>query len=153
MLLPPPRRLCFLIVCLSVSLSVSNFAQKLLSGFAWSLQGRLPVGHWTNDWILVAIWIVGYVATLVKCALAGVYTVPVHLVNFVVLQRLYSNVSKWLQMLYDCKSYLLEAGAAVTQWLKLVSWSLTSLFSTNMAISETTAIKVMDCLPNEWDLH
>jgi len=38
-----------IVVCLSVCLSVSNFAQKLLHGFAWNFQGRLATGHWTND--------------------------------------------------------------------------------------------------------
>ena len=37
------------IVCLCVCLSVSNFVQKLLSGFAWNFQGRLAMGQWTND--------------------------------------------------------------------------------------------------------
>jgi len=35
-------------VCLSVCLSVSNFAQKLPNGFAWNFQGRLAMGQWTN---------------------------------------------------------------------------------------------------------
>jgi len=44
-------------VCLFVCLFVSNFAQKLPNRFAWNFQGRLAVGQWTNDKILVAIWI------------------------------------------------------------------------------------------------
>jgi len=51
------------IVHLFVSLSVSNFAQKLPNGFAWNFQGRLAMGQWTNDWILVVVritvWIQG----------------------------------------------------------------------------------------------
>jgi len=56
----------FIIICLSVNriitsanediqsslfvyLSVSNFAQKLLNGFAWNLQRRLAIGQWTYD--------------------------------------------------------------------------------------------------------
>jgi len=35
--------------CLSVCLSVSNFAQKLPSRFAWNFQERLAMGDWTND--------------------------------------------------------------------------------------------------------
>jgi len=46
------------------SLSVSNFAEKLLNGFAWNFQGRLAIGQWTNDYISVAIrvtvWIQGW---------------------------------------------------------------------------------------------
>jgi len=34
----------FVVVCLSVCLSVSNFEQKLLNGFAWNFQGRLAMG-------------------------------------------------------------------------------------------------------------
>jgi len=37
------------VVCLSVCLSVSNFAQKLPNGFAWNFQGRLVMGQWTDD--------------------------------------------------------------------------------------------------------
>jgi len=33
------------VVCLSVCLSVSNFAQKLLNGFARNAQGRLAMGR------------------------------------------------------------------------------------------------------------
>ena len=38
----------FVVVCLSVCLSVSNFAQKLLNGFAWNFKGRLTMGQRTN---------------------------------------------------------------------------------------------------------
>jgi len=55
-LLPPPRKWCNR-HRLSVCLSISNFAQILVNGFAWNFQGRLAVSQWTNDWILVAIWI------------------------------------------------------------------------------------------------
>jgi len=37
------------VVCLSVCLSVSNFSQKLLNGFAWNFQGRSAMGQWTNS--------------------------------------------------------------------------------------------------------
>ena len=37
------------VVCLSACLSVSNFAQKLLNGFAWNILERLVMGQWTND--------------------------------------------------------------------------------------------------------
>ena len=50
-LLPPPRKLCnHRCLCLSVCLSVSNFAQKLQNGFAWKFQGRLAVGS-MNKWL------------------------------------------------------------------------------------------------------
>ena len=35
--------------CLFVCLIVSNFVQKLPSGFAWNFQGSLVMGQWTND--------------------------------------------------------------------------------------------------------
>jgi len=38
-----------LFVCLSVCLSVSNFARKLPNGFAWNFQRSLAMGHWTSD--------------------------------------------------------------------------------------------------------
>ena len=44
-----------LFVCLSVCLSVSNFAQKLPNGFAWNFQERLAMGQWTHDYILMTI--------------------------------------------------------------------------------------------------
>jgi len=44
---PPPSRIFF--VCLFVSLSVSNFVQKLLHRFARNFQGRLAMSQWTND--------------------------------------------------------------------------------------------------------
>ena len=71
---------------LSVWLSVSNCGQKLLNGFAWYFQGRLAMGQWTNNYILVAIRITDllqigiHIATLVRRALAEVCTVPVLLV-------------------------------------------------------------------------
>jgi len=34
-----------LFVCLSVCLSVINFAQKLPNGFAWNFQGMLAICH------------------------------------------------------------------------------------------------------------
>jgi len=37
------------VVCLSVYLLVSNFAQRLPKGFARNFQGRLAMGQWTND--------------------------------------------------------------------------------------------------------
>jgi len=49
--------------CLSICLTVSNFAQKLPNGFAWNFKEMLAMGRWTNDLILVAIqitvWIQG----------------------------------------------------------------------------------------------
>jgi len=39
------KRLLLLLCCLSVS----NFVQKLMKGFAWNFQGRLAMGPWTND--------------------------------------------------------------------------------------------------------
>jgi len=36
------------VVCLSVCLIVSNFAQKLPNGFAWNFQGRLAMGQRLN---------------------------------------------------------------------------------------------------------
>ena len=43
------RRLCFR-RCLSVCLSVSNFAQKLPNGFAWNIQGRLANEQLIKFW-------------------------------------------------------------------------------------------------------
>jgi len=37
------------VVCLFVSLTVSNIAQELPNGFAWNFQGRLGMGQWTKD--------------------------------------------------------------------------------------------------------
>ena len=51
-----------LFVSLSVCLCVSNFAQKLVNGFAWNFQGKLAIGQWRDDYIFVAIQI----ATLVR---------------------------------------------------------------------------------------
>jgi len=68
LLLPPPRRICNR-RCLSVCLSVSNFAQKLTNRFAWNIEGRLAIGQWTNDWILVSIRICIRIMTLVRRAL------------------------------------------------------------------------------------
>jgi len=58
-LLPLSRIICncrFFLRCLFV-LSISNFAQKVLNRFAWNFQGRLAMGHWMNDYILVVIQI------------------------------------------------------------------------------------------------
>jgi len=35
-------------VCLSLRLFASNFAQKVLNGFAWNFHGRVATGQWTN---------------------------------------------------------------------------------------------------------
>jgi len=79
----------FVVVCLSVCLSVSSFAQKLLNGFAWNLQGRLATDQWTN----IKFWWRSPtdspgggtdIATLVRCALAEVCSVPVVLVHSVI---------------------------------------------------------------------
>ena len=43
------------VVCRSVCLSVSNFAQKLPNGFARNFQKTLAMGHWTDYKILVAM--------------------------------------------------------------------------------------------------
>jgi len=48
-LLPPPRRICNR-HCMSVCLSVCNFAQKLQNRFAWNFQGALAMGQ-VNRWL------------------------------------------------------------------------------------------------------
>ena len=76
---PPPRRLC-LRRCLSVCLSVSNFAQKLRNGFAGNCQGRLAMGQLTNAYILVAIWI------SVQIQLQGLFSGFVNIWRYATLQ-------------------------------------------------------------------
>jgi len=60
-----------------VCLSVSNFAQKLVNGFAWNFQLRLALGQWK---MIKFWWQSGWrirFATLVRHTLAEVCTVPV----------------------------------------------------------------------------
>jgi len=102
----------FVVVCLPVCLSVSNFAQKLPNGFAWSFQGRLA-----NDRILVANRIID---SYRRRALAEVCTVPVLLVLLVT--SLGPNTqslplptpqiwpSGWLCSRYKCKYCLVQLG-------------------------------------------
>ena len=72
----------FVVLCLSVCLFVwATLRKKLPNGFAWNFQGRLAMGQRTNDYIMVAIRI----ATLVRCTLAEVRTVPVLLVIFTII--------------------------------------------------------------------
>jgi len=49
------RHVTVVVFCLSVCLTVTNFAQKLPNRFAWNFHGRMAMGQWTNDYILVAI--------------------------------------------------------------------------------------------------
>jgi len=63
------------VVCLFVSLTVSNFAQKLLNGFAWNVHRRLIMGQWTNDYILleieITVWIQGLFCVFVTIGRYG----------------------------------------------------------------------------------
>jgi len=66
------------IVCLSVCLSVSNFVQRLLNGFAWNFQRRLAMGQMVKFcwWSRLWMWIWIRIATLVRHALVEVSTAP-----------------------------------------------------------------------------
>jgi len=81
LLLPPTRRLCFC-HCLSACLFVSNFAQKLPNGSAWNFQGRLTMGQWTNDYILVAI----HVAVWIQELFSGFVTIGINRQQCAMLQ-------------------------------------------------------------------
>ena len=95
----------FVVVCLPVCLSVSNFAQKLPNGFAWSIQGTLAY-----DQILVANRIMD---SYRRRALAEVCTVSVLLVLLVTslgpntqslpLPTPQIRPSGWLCSRYKCK--------------------------------------------------
>jgi len=65
-----------------VCLFVSNFAQKLPIGFAWNFLGRLAMGQWTNDYILVAIqitvWIQGLHTGFVTIGRYGKWLTDIH---------------------------------------------------------------------------
>jgi len=71
----------FVVVCLSVCLFVSNFAQKLRNGFAWNFQWRLERA---SEQMIKFWWRSGSginIMTLLRRALVEVCTVPVLLVN------------------------------------------------------------------------
>jgi len=84
--LPPPRRICFVVVCLSVS----NFMRKLPNGFAWNFQGRWAVGQWTNDEISMAIritvWIQGLFSGFVTIGRYGKWWTDINLLLVVIWQ-------------------------------------------------------------------
>jgi len=68
---------------LFVCLSVSNFVQKLPNEFAWSFQGRLAIGQWTNGYISVAIqitvWIQGLLSGFVTIGRYGKWLTDINL--------------------------------------------------------------------------
>jgi len=80
------NRLCCPFVCMSVCLSLSNFAQKLPNGFAWNFQGRLAMANeqmvkiWWQSGLRIRTRIRIRIATLVRRALGEMCTVPVLLV-------------------------------------------------------------------------
>jgi len=81
--MPTVATVAHLIYCWILVLSVSNFAQKLLNGFAWNFGRRLAMDQWTIKlWWRSGprIWIRMLIATLGRRALAEVCTVPVLLV-------------------------------------------------------------------------
>jgi len=79
-----------------VCLSVSNFAKKLLNGFTWNFQRRLASSEQTiKFWWRSGIQIQIRIATLVRCALAEVCTVPVLLVVHLSVSLTFISRSLW----------------------------------------------------------